>query len=116
MYNELIINTSLDYTRKAITEKNVELVEKEKRIKGAYQKLYELLLDYPFRKGKALRPALCISTARAMGGMAQSAVLSSAALEMYHNAFLIHDDVEDESESRRGRETLHQLIGIPRAV
>lgn len=116
MYNEDIINTSLDYTRKAVTEKIDDLVRKSKNIKGAYQKLYELLLDYPFRKGKALRPALCISIARAVGGMAQSAVVSSAALEMYHNAFLIHDDIEDDSENRRGKETLHQIVGIPRAV
>jgi len=116
MYDESIINTALDYTRKAITGKIEELVNKKRHIKGAYQNLYELLLDYPFRKGKALRPALCISMARAIGGMAQWALLSSAALEMYHNAFLIHDDVEDDSESRRGKDTLHQLIGISRAV
>ena len=37
-------------------------------------------------------------------------------LELLHNAFLIHDDVEDESDQRRGRPTLHALYGIPIAV
>jgi geranylgeranyl diphosphate synthase, type II len=78
--------------------------------------LYELLADYPFRKGKTLRPSLCISVARAAGGLGHSALVSSTALELYHNAFLIHDDIEDDSENRRGKQTLHQLIGVPRAV
>jgi geranylgeranyl diphosphate synthase, type II len=116
MYNEAIINEALDYTRKAVAEKISELIEAKRNVKGAYQPLYEVLADYPFRKGKALRPALCISTCRAVGGAGQQALTASAAVELYHNAFLIHDDVEDGSENRRGKETLHQLVGIPRAV
>jgi len=116
MFNEAIINEVLDYTRKAVAVKIEELIKKKQQVKGAYQQLYELLSDYPFRKGKALRPALCISIARAVGGMGQWALLSAAALEMYHNAFLIHEDVEDGSETRRGKDTLHQMIGVPRAV
>jgi geranylgeranyl diphosphate synthase type II len=116
MLNETLINTALDYTRTAVTNKIEELITKKRNVKGAYKELYDLMKDYPFRKGKALRPALCISIARAVGGMGQWALLTGAALEMYHNAFLIHDDVEDESESRRGKETLHQKIGIPRAI
>jgi geranylgeranyl diphosphate synthase type II len=63
-----------------------------------------------------LRPTLCISVARAVGGRGHDALTSAAALELYHNAFLIHDDIEDGSESRRGKGTLHQMIGIPRAI
>jgi len=43
-------------------------------------------------------------------------VCSAAALELLHNAFLVHDDVEDESDERRGRPTLHALHGVPVAV
>src|SRR5262249_62365742 len=64
--------------------------------------LYDLMLDYPLREGKALRPALCISTCRALGGHLESVLCSAAVLELYHNAFLIHDDVEDQSLMRRG--------------
>lgn len=63
-----------------------------------------------------LRPTMCISAARAVGGMGQVALSTAAALELYHNAFLIHDDIEDGSESRRGKGTLHHNIGIPRAI
>ncbi|NUZ05912.1 polyprenyl synthetase family protein [Piscinibacter koreensis] len=78
--------------------------------------LYRLMLDYPLRPGKALRPALCLAVCRALGG-AQSAVLPTAAvLELYHNAFLIHDDVEDASSKRRHELTLNALHGVPSAV
>lgn len=116
MYDQTIINSSLDYTRKAVGQKIRLIIDQKRNLPGAYDPLYKLLSDYPFRKGKGLRPTLCISVARGINGMGHAALISSTALELYHNAFLIHDDVEDGSENRRGKETLHQLIGIPRAV
>lgn len=83
---------------------------------GPASLLYELMLDYPLRGGKALRPALCIATCRALGGHLESVLRSAAVLELYHNAFLIHDDVEDGSEKRRHEPTLHRLHGVPIAV
>jgi geranylgeranyl diphosphate synthase type II len=80
------------------------------------QRLYELMRDYPLRGGKAIRPALCIATCRALGGSAESVLRSAAAIELYHNAFLVHDDVEDESELRRSEPTLHRKYGVPIAV
>jgi geranylgeranyl diphosphate synthase type II len=78
--------------------------------------LYSLVADYPRRGGRMLRPSLCIATARAFGASLDDAVRSGVALELLHNAFLVHDDVEDESDERRGRPTLHALHGIPIAV
>jgi geranylgeranyl diphosphate synthase type II len=78
--------------------------------------LYELMLDYPLRDAKGLRPALCVAACRALGGKLESVVRSAAVLELYHNAFLIHDDIEDESLVRRGRPTLHREHGVPIAV
>lgn len=78
--------------------------------------LYELMIDYPLRGGKALRPALCIASCRALGGQLSGVVRSAAVLELYHNAFLVHDDVEDGSERRRNEETLHRRHGVPIAV
>jgi geranylgeranyl diphosphate synthase type II len=43
-------------------------------------------------------------------------VHSAVGLELLHNAFLVHDDVEDESEERRGRPTLHAMHGVSVAV
>lgn len=78
--------------------------------------LYELAYDYPQRGGRALRASLCVASACAFGGSAQDALNSAVALELLHNAFLIHDDVEDGSEERRGAPTMHILHGVPTAV
>lgn len=77
---------------------------------------YELMLDYPMRAAKGLRPALCIAVCRALGGGLEAVLPSAALIELYHNAFLIHDDIEDESEQRRDGATLHRTHGVPIAI
>ncbi|MCB9755855.1 MAG: polyprenyl synthetase family protein [Myxococcales bacterium] len=78
--------------------------------------LYDLMLDYPLREAKGLRPALCIASCRALGGSLAAALPSAAVLELYHNAFLVHDDIEDASLLRRGAPTLHRAHGVPVAI
>ena len=78
--------------------------------------LYELMLRYPLRAAKGLRPALAIAACRALGGKLQDVLSSAAVLELYHNAFLIHDDIEDGSLARRGHPTLHREFGVPIAI
>jgi geranylgeranyl diphosphate synthase type II len=78
--------------------------------------LYDLTADYPTRGGRSLRASLCIATGRVFGASLEEAINSAVALELLHNAFLVHDDIEDESEERRGRPTLHQLHGVPLAI
>jgi geranylgeranyl diphosphate synthase type II len=78
--------------------------------------LYEPLADYPKRAGKMMRPSICIATARAFGASEADAVRSAAAIELLHNAMLVHDDIQDGSEMRRGRPTLHMLHGVPLAI
>jgi geranylgeranyl diphosphate synthase type II len=78
--------------------------------------LYEPLADYPRRAGKMMRPSICIATARAFGASQTDAVRSAAAIELLHNAMLVHDDIQDGSELRRGRPTLHMLHGVPLAI
>ena len=75
-----------------------------------------LMADYPTRGGRSLRSSLCLATARAFGGSLADALDTAVAVEIMHNAFLVHDDVEDDSEERRGRPTLHLLHGVPIAV
>ncbi len=78
--------------------------------------LYKPMADYPQRGGKFMRPSLCIATASAFGAPPERAVKAAVAIEMLHNALLIHDDIEDESEERRGQKTLHELHGLPIAL
>jgi geranylgeranyl diphosphate synthase, type II len=87
-----------------------------RRRQTGYGPLYDLLADYPFREGKGLRPAICFAACRAVGGRSEQALLSAAALELFHNAFLVHDDVEDSSEFRRGKITMLRAHGAPVAI
>lgn len=78
--------------------------------------LYDLLIDYPHRGGKGFRPGLCIATCKAYGGSAELALNSAVTLELLHNAFLIHDDIEDESLFRRNKPTMHQYTNSSIAI
>jgi geranylgeranyl diphosphate synthase type II len=53
---------------------------------------------------------------RAAGGRAEAVLPTAAVLELFHNAFLVHDDVEDVSLSRRSGPTLHRAHGVPIAI
>lgn len=83
---------------------------------GPQAELYELVADYPRRPGKGIRPALCLATCRAHGGSTEDALPAAVAIEMLHNAFLVHDDICDEAELRRGAPALHVKHGIPLAL
>lgn len=80
------------------------------------QWLYAPMREYPSRPGKALRPALCLSAGRAFGGDPNDLLGIAVAIELLHNAFLVHDDVTDGSEMRRGRPTLAAKYGMAAAI
>lgn len=60
-------------------------------------------------KGKLIRPILVILTARLLGTLNDKTISAAASVEMLHNASLIHDDVVDESSTRRGRPTVNAI-------
>jgi geranylgeranyl diphosphate synthase type II len=78
--------------------------------------LYRVAREYPSRPGKAIRPALCLSACSAFGGDEASVRPIAVAIEMLHNAFLVHDDIVDGSERRRGRPTLSAEYGAGLAL
>ena len=80
------------------------------------QWLYGPMREYPSRPGKALRPALCLSAGRAFGGKTDDLLGIAVAIELLHNAFLVHDDIADGSEMRRGRPTLAATYGVAAAL
>ena len=61
---------------------------------------YQMMLDYPLRAGKGLRPAICLLICKAFGGDPRKAINTAAALELLQNWALIHDDIEDGSDLR----------------
>jgi|tagenome__1003787_1003787.scaffolds.fasta_scaffold20806936_2 geranylgeranyl diphosphate synthase type II len=78
--------------------------------------LYDLLPEYPLRAGKGLRPVLCMAACEVYGGSYDDALPFAAALELLHNAFLVHDDIQDGSPVRRGDAALHERHGVPLAL
>lgn len=69
------------------------------------------------RKGKQLRPMLTLlSAGAAMGHVPDNKIMLAVAMELLHNSSLIHDDVVDESDLRRGRPTLNAMWGNKIAV
>ncbi len=69
-----------------------------------------------FGRGKMLRPLLLFAATAAVGGDPEFAVPAAQALELLHGASLIHDDIVDAAKVRRGRPSLHRLIGLGPAV
>jgi len=102
----------MESCRRRVADEILTLIPARHPVDG----LYRLMREYPARGGKGLRPTLCIATCGAFGGHSEDAVRIAAAVEMFHNAFLIHDDIEDESLRRRGESCLHMEHGIPLAV
>lgn len=66
--------------------------------------------------GKRLRALLPLLVADCLGEDPAKAVAMGAACEMLHNATLVHDDVQDGDEARRGRETVWRRFGMARAI
>jgi geranylgeranyl diphosphate synthase, type II len=113
-HDQDLVSRVLAAARAAVLGEVQRLLQDRRRT--GYGPLYDLLADYPLRGGKGLRPAICLSAARAVGGRTDQALLSATALELLHNGFLVHDDVEDGSQFRRGRLTLPESHGVPVAI
>jgi len=78
--------------------------------------VYGLLSEFLLVEGKRLRPALCLLSCEAVGGRGGAALGAAAAIEMFHNFTLIHDDIEDCSQLRRGKPCMHVKYGMPLAI
>lgn len=66
--------------------------------------------------GKLVRPTICLLSCEAVGGDWQIALPAAAAVELVNSYSLIHDDIEDGDEVRRGRAAVWRIWGQPQAV
>jgi geranylgeranyl diphosphate synthase type I len=103
-----------------------ELQRQISRLDMPRTKLFHEMLTYhmgwtgegagPEATGKRIRPLLVLLTTAASGGDWQSALPAAAAIELVHNFSLVHDDIQDNSEKRRGRPTTWVKWGMPMAI
>src|SRR5208337_3313762 len=77
-----------------------------------YKSVWELL----DRGGKRFRPVLVFLAAECVGGDKEAAIGAAAAVELLHNMTLVHDDIEDQSELRRGKPCIHKIYGVPVSI
>jgi len=73
------------------------------------------LRELVFRGGKRWRPLLMTLVCESLGG-GDNAVPLAPVVEFSHNASLIHDDIEDESDTRRGKPAIHKIYGVDTAI
>jgi geranylgeranyl pyrophosphate synthase len=120
-----VIKNTLEQTKKLIwpeIEKylNDPIYPTQFTIPARYQKdinsYWKIVREYPERKGKYLRPTLVLLVAGAMGANIKKAIKTATAMQLSEEWLLIHDDLQDNSEKRRGKTTLHRLYGMEMAV
>ncbi len=66
--------------------------------------------------GKRLRPLLCLLSCEALGGSSHRAVPAACAIELIHNFSLVHDDIQDGSQIRRGRRAVWDIWGMDQGI
>lgn len=78
--------------------------------------LYGPLAKFSDNAGKRHRPLICLLACEAVGGDKELARSAAAAIEHFHTAALIHDDIEDSSLTRRGEPCMHIAEGLGLAI
>ena len=104
----------------------LELQKQVARLDEPRTKIFHEMLTYhmgwtgegagPEATGKRIRPLLVLLVTSACGGEWQHALPASAAIELVHNFSLVHDDIQDNSPKRRGRDTVWAKWGVPMAI
>ncbi|MEM9120493.1 MAG: polyprenyl synthetase family protein [Cyanobacteria bacterium P01_F01_bin.56] len=95
------------------------------RTQGVVKRLDELhfkdaehnkMLRYAVAGGKRLRPALVVLGSEIVGGCSERVTDAAAAVELLHKFTLIHDDIVDHDDYRRGRRSFHTVFGVERGI
>ena len=90
------------------------------KIKPQYQPLldlhFQMVSDYPQRKGKYLRPTLLMLTAQSLGFDLNKSLPTAAAMQISEDWILGHDDIEDQSLERRGQPAIQKVYGNELAI
>jgi len=83
---------------------------------NSYPNLYDAMLYAFDTGGKRLRPILCLAACDSLGGDFEDALPFAVAIEIAHNALLVHDDIEDGDAVRRGKPSIWAKYGIPHST
>ncbi|MCS6934974.1 MAG: polyprenyl synthetase family protein [Chitinophagales bacterium] len=78
--------------------------------------LYKPVEHIMSMKGKRLRPLLVMLSCEMFGGDVTKSLNAAFAMEVFHNFTLVHDDIMDKAETRRGMPTVHKVFGLNAAI
>jgi len=84
--------------------------------RGLDDHLSEAVWHHMDTGGKGVRPALCVLACESLGGDSDAALPFAAGVELLHNMFLVHDDLEDGDTVRRDQPTVWAQFGVANAV
>jgi geranylgeranyl diphosphate synthase type I len=90
--------------------------EIDKTLAGDPPRLYSACKHITGAGGKRIRPLICLLSCEAVGGATADAVKTAAALELVHTFTLIHDDIMDCDDLRRGKPSVHVVYGTATAI
>lgn len=108
-----------EHTMKTIDEYRIDIESALKELPlpgGNLSNLYDPIRYALSAGGKRIRPVITLMAADAFGNKAQEALKPAIGLETFHNFTLLHDDVMDKSEMRRGRQTVHKKYNENTAI
>lgn len=115
-----------DYLTSLLPEIEQELQHQISRLDAEPTMPFKEMLSYhmgwsgegagPDATGKRIRPILLMLTTSSCGGDWKKSLPAAAAVELVHNFSLVHDDIQDKSEKRRGRSTVWVNWGAPLAI
>jgi len=93
----------------------VEYLQKN-AFQGHPKNLYDPMRYIMELGGKRIRPILCMTGSEICGGTAEMALPIAHAMEVFHNFSLVHDDIMDRADQRRGLPTVHKKWNEPTAI
>jgi len=93
-----------------------KLIDEQVTFRPDKPEVARLVKDFISTKGKMLRPGLLLLAGKCSGRITNTHVRAAAVMELIHNATLLHDDVIDQGQSRRGKPTVNKLWGNESAV
>ncbi|VVC72108.1 Short chain isoprenyl diphosphate synthase [uncultured archaeon] len=105
----------MDYLRregKAFDDEMARVIPKDRKP----WEVYGIIWEHLSLGGKRLRPVMCKLSCEAVGGDGKNVLSIGAAIELFHNFSLLHDDIEDCSDVRRGQPCMYKKYGLPLAI
>ena len=102
--------------QKELINKEIGIFFKNLREDDSLKLIYDSIKDFVLNGGKRLRPSILIMAYKACNGKSKEISKAALSVEFLHNSTLIHDDIMDEDEMRRGKPSVHNVLGINNAI